>query len=50
MPEHRLAEQDAGQELADNRRLVETLRAFGQHTADDQERRDLEQESQQLGF
>ena len=48
MAEDGFAEQDSRQQLADDRGLVEALGDFGQHPADDQQRRDLDKESQQL--
>ena len=50
MTEDRFAEQDSGQQLADDGRLVEALGDLGQHAADNQQRRDLDKESQQLRF
>ena len=46
MAEDGFAEQDSRQQLADDRGLVEALGDFGQHPADNQQRGDLDKESQ----
>jgi hypothetical protein len=46
MAQYGFSKQDSREQFADDGGLIEALGDFGQHPADDQQRRDLDEESQ----